>query len=198
VGAINGMLDASAVYWDSVVTLLEDDGMSPLQVQAIWFKEAEFEPVVNTSDTTFLGYTDTLKEKFKTCMHIIYDLFPNAKLCYLASRIYGGYDTSIGNPEPFAYYTGWAVKCLIDEQINGDPSVQYAGAGANSPWLSWGGYIWADGMSPRSDGLTWICPDDFQPDGRHPSDPVGREKVAQILLDIFITDETSAPWFLAP
>src|SRR5262249_5770128 len=51
------------------------------------------------------------------------------------------------------------------------------------------------GLVPRSDGLTWICPDDYQLDGTHPSD-IGREKVAHMLLNFFMTDETTRPWFL--
>ncbi len=87
------------------------------------------------------------------------------------------------------------MKQLIEDQINGDPELQYEGPGMNSPWLSWGAYLWADGTTPRSDGLVWLCPEDFGADGVHPS-MTGREKVAQLLLDHFTTDSTSCPWFL--
>jgi hypothetical protein len=193
---INTIIDPNAQFWTNITGILASEGLTNLQVQVIWYKEAEFQPAANAPDTSFSGYVEGLKEKFKTTMNIIHDKFPNAKLCYVASRIYGGYDVTGGNPEPFAYYTGWAVKKLIEEQINGDVDLAYSGSDPKSPWLSWGVYLWADGLRPRSDGLTWICPDDYKPDGRHPSDPIGREKVANLLMDFFLVDETTTPWFL--
>jgi hypothetical protein len=128
-------------------------------------------------------------------MQIIKAKFPNVKLCYLSSRIYAGYASSALNPEPYAYYSGWSVKSLIEDQINGDTALSYSGSNARVPWLSWGPYLWADGITPRSDGLTWLCPDDYLNDGTHPSKK-GRDKVAAMLLKFFTTDETSIPWFL--
>jgi hypothetical protein len=193
---INAILDPSAEFWTNITTSLTSDGLSPLQVQVIWFKEAEFLPAIVAADTGFPGYADELKGKFRTAMNIIRAKYPNARLCYVASRIYGGYDATQGNPEPYAYYTGWAAKRLIDEQINGDPGLAFNGSVPQSPWLSWGPYMWADGANPRSDGLHWVCPDDYQPDGRHPSNPVGRAKVAGLLRDYLLSDETAVSWFL--
>jgi hypothetical protein len=45
------------------------------------------------------------------------------------------------------------------------------------------------------DGLNWICPDDYEPDGIHPS-IAGRMKVARKLFEFFSADETTIPWFL--
>ena len=64
-----------------------------------------------------------------------------------------------------------------------------------APWVDWGTYNWADGLSPRSDGLTWECAD-FVTDGTHPSTS-GREKVAQILLAFAHAEPTIAAWYLA-
>jgi len=195
---INHFLDSSISdsYWNNVDVFFAEQGLSYQQVQVIWFKQAELGPEVIAPDTSFIGYVAYLKEKFKQTMNILSERFPNAKICYSSSRIYGGYGTDNGNPEPFAYYTGWAVKDLIEEQINGDPGLIYEGAGRNSPWLSWGPYLWADGLNPRSDGLIWVCPDDYLPDGRHPSDPVGRTKVATMLRDFLLSDETALPWLV--
>jgi hypothetical protein len=183
-------------YWINLDDTLNDLGLSPLQVQVIWFKQAEAYPM-DGNDTTFSVYVDGLKAKFIAAMNIIRDRFPNARLCYIAGRIYGGYATDLLNPEPFAYYTSWSVKHMIGDQINGDPSLAYSGPDAAAPWLSWGVYLWADGIVPRSDGLTWLCPDDYLPDGNHPSD-AGRLKVANMLLDFLSTDVTTTPWFLDP
>ena len=191
------ILNPDTAYWSNIDHILELRGLNALQVQVVWFKEADFHPAETASDTSFSGYVLYLKEMFKEAMHIMKYKFPNLKLCYVSSRIYGGYDSTGGNPEPYAYYQGWAVKQLIEDQINGDTSLVYSGTNPRSPWLSWGPYLWADGETPRNDGLTWTCPTDFLPDGRHPSNPIGREKVAHMLLDFFAADETTISWFLA-
>jgi hypothetical protein len=129
-------------------------------------------------------------------MQLLKSKFPNLKLVYLTSRIYAGYANSNLNPEPFAWFTGWTVKRLIEDQLNGDAALNYAGSSPSAAWLAWGPYLWAQGATPRSDGLTWI-PSDFQSDGTHPSN-AGRQKVAQKLLEFFSTDATTRPWFLKP
>jgi hypothetical protein len=61
--------------------------------------------------------------------------------------------------------------------------------------VTWAAYLWADGLNPRSDGLTW-APGDFAADGTHPSVP-GREKVAKLLLTFFKQADASRCWFVA-
>jgi hypothetical protein len=162
------------------------------QVQVIWLKEAVMNPTRRfPSDALelrgFLGQiAGTLHSQFRS-----------SKLCFLASRIYGGYATSRLNPEPFAYQQDFAVKWRIEDQVNGDPSLDDdpAHGPVRAPWLSWGSYLWADGLVPRSDGRIWECRD-FDADGTHPS-PFGEEKVAEILLGHFTTDPAATPWFTA-
>ena len=191
---IDQIIDSTDSFWQRILDTLTTHGLTVRQVQVIWFKEAEANPLVG-NDTAFVAYLASLTMRFKIAMNIIKAKYENAQLCYVASRIYGGYSTYDLNPEPFAWYTGWTVKQMIEEQINGDSDLVYSGPNPRSPWLAWGSYLWADGTSPRSDGLTWICPDDYLPDGIHPS-AVGRTKVANILLDFFMNDETTVPWFL--
>ncbi len=183
--------DPNAQFWTVIIQRLTTAGVTAKQVQAVWFKEAQSNP----TDTSFPGYPAGLKDKFKICMGIMKTKYINLRQCYLASRIYAGYAASTLNPEPYAYFSGWSVKWLIEDQINGDKNLIYYGVNANSPWLSWGPYMWADGLTPRIDGLTWICPDDYAADGTHPS-AEGRQKVAQYLEDFFKTDESAKPWFL--
>ncbi|MEO6759588.1 MAG: T9SS type A sorting domain-containing protein [Saprospiraceae bacterium] len=182
----------NANFWKVINNRLINAGLTYKQVQVIWFLEAEKIP----SDTAFVTYPDGLKIRFKTALQIEKNKFPNTKLAYLSNRIYGGYATTHENPEPYAYYSGWSVKRLIEDQVNGDTSLTYTGANPRVPWLAWGANLWADGITPRSDGLTWICPTDFNNDGTHPSNPYGRQKVANLLFNFFTTDSTSIPWFL--
>jgi hypothetical protein len=189
---INAINSSAASYWNTVSNRLTTAGLTAAQVQVIWYKEAEAQP----TDTSFATYPDALKEKYKSVMQMLKAKFPNLKLLYLSDRIYAGYATSKLNPEPFAWYTGWTVKRLIEAQINGDSSLSYSGSNPQSAWLSWGPELWANGTTPRSDGLTWV-PSDYLSDGTHPG-TTGREKVAQMLLKFFSTDETTKPWFLKP
>ncbi|NQW29075.1 MAG: T9SS type A sorting domain-containing protein [Ignavibacteria bacterium] len=177
-------------YWNTVNTRLTNAGLSPSQVQVIWFKDD-----IPANNRPLQAHYDSLLIQSKRIMNEIKTRFPNAQLCYIASRIYAGYASSQLNPEPYAYQNGWTMKKLIEDQINGDPQLQHSGASANSPWLSWGVYQWADGTTPRSDGLTWTCPDDYSNDGTHPS-TTGRLKVANLLSNFFQTDTTACSWFL--
>ncbi len=178
-------------YWDTtLVNRLLAANVSNKQVQVIWYKEAEG---VGATPPTPQDHADSLIAGSKRIMNIIKSRFPNVKICYIASRIYAGYATSNLNPEPYAYWQGWAMKWMIEDQINNDANLQYSGTNANSPWLCWGTYNWANGTTPRSDGLTWVCPADFNTDGTHPS-IIGRQKVATKLLNFLDTDSTAC-WY---
>ncbi len=187
---INLLIDSNNIYWTNVMNILTTSGFSAKQVQAVWYKNVD----QGSTDTTFPGYPNSLRAKHKTVLNILRNKFTNLKQCYMASRIYAGYATGPANPEPNAYYSGWAAKWVIDDQINGDSSLIYSGANRKAPWTCWGPYLWADGTTPRSDGLTWICPDDYNLDGTHPS-VIGRNKVGNILMNFFMNDPASKPWF---
>lgn len=181
----------TAWYWDTVATRLRGHGSSPNQVQVIWIKEANAGPTGN-----FTQFSDALVADFGAVARTIHDMFPNARLAYWTSRIYAGYASTPLNPEPYAYQSGFVVKRLIAAQIAGEDSLNYdpvAGA-VEAPWLAWGPYLWADGLTPRSDGLTWACSEFSSTDGTHPS-ATGRAKVADSLLAFFRADATTAPWY---
>ncbi len=184
--------DPNAAYWDSVATRLRGRGSSPLQAQVVWIKEANRRPT-----GPFPASTDSLAWNLGAIVRIIKDKLPNVKIAYLSSRIYAGYASSNLNPEPWAYESGFAVKWLIAAQIAGVDSLEYDPASEDpveAPWLSWGPYLWADGLDPRSDGLIWECADFSSNDGTHPSIS-GRNKVADMLLAFVHADATAKPWY---
>jgi hypothetical protein len=181
-----------STYWNTVITRLANAGVTASQVQIIWYKEAN---VANS--TPVMNYYDSLVIQTKRIMNIIKQRFPNARLCYMASRISARYASSTLNPEPYAYYTGWAIKKVIEDQITGDSKLKFSGPDANSPWISWGIYMWSDGSTPQiaNPNVFWSCSTDFQNDGTHPSLPAGASKVANLLLTFYQNDTISCPWF---
>jgi hypothetical protein len=180
-----------AKYWSLVKTRLADENVTPAQVQAIWLKEANPQPKEPFPVEAKKLAADTLAD-----IHNLHDLFPNLKIVYLSSRIYGGWAVSPLNPEPHAYEGGFAVKWLIADQIAGKPELNYDSAKGRvaAPWIAWGPYLWADGLKPRKDGLIYMR-DDLGPDGTHPAG--ARMKVGRLLINFLETDATSRPWFTA-
>jgi len=128
--------------------------------------------------------------------------FPEAEFsgAYLApdgSRAYTD-DPATTSPEPYAYESSFAVKWLIEKQIQGSPDLNASPRRGEvvAPVLLWGPYLWADGTSPRSDGLVWLCGDTDRHDFTHPS-PSGQQKVGSMLLEFFKDDPAARPWFIA-
>ena len=183
--------ESTAFFWDTVDARLSHAGVTPLQVQIAWLKEANANPTA-----PFPTHAETLQAQLAQITRVAKNRYPNLKIIYLASRTYAGYASTTLNPEPYAYESGFSVKWLIEEQINGEPRLNYDSAQGQvfSPWLSWGPYLWADGINPRSDSLIWLCSNFSASDGTHPS-ATGRIKVANLLLDFFKSESTSLPWF---
>jgi hypothetical protein len=177
-------------YWTTSDDRLKKAGVTPLQVQAVWIKQADAGP-----NSGFPKYAQTLQGELKKIVQVIAKRYPNAKLCYLSSRTYGGYAKTPLNPDPYAYESAFSVKWLIEEQIKGDKELNYdpAKGAVKGPWLSWGPYLWANGSTKRADGFSYTEAD-FAGDGTHES-PSGQEKVGRELLKFFTSDSTTKPWF---
>jgi hypothetical protein len=158
----------------------------------VWLKEADANPL-----SIWPAYAEKLRDEMGAVLQILKTRYPNTRSTYFSSRTYGGYASTALNPEPYAYESGFSVKWLIEEQLAGDPRYNFdpAMGGVNAPWIAWGPYLWADGLTPRGDGFTWECADFDPNDGTHPSNS-GRAKVANLLLDFFRSDPTTVPWFL--
>jgi uncharacterized repeat protein (TIGR01451 family) len=182
--------DPTHQAWDLVDERLSAAGVTRAQVQVVWLK------ATNQGSGEWPRWTEVLKRDLGNVARILRDRFPNLLLVYLSSRAYGGYSTAPLSPEPAAYQSGFAVKWLIQDQISGDPQLNFdpSAGPVEAPWLAWGPYLWADGLRPRSDGLIWVC-SDFEADGTHAS-AAGEEKVAEFLLSFLHDDFTARSWYL--
>jgi hypothetical protein len=186
--------DPSAKAWVEADRRLTAANNSAKQVQIAWIKLANVGPSGDLPEHGKKLQKDTL-----AVLQNARSRFPNLRIAYLGSRIYGGYASGKLNPEPYAYEGAFAARWLIQDQIKGEASLnQDPERGAvKAPLLLWGPYLWADGTTPRkSDGLVWERKD-LAGDGVHPSDS-GRQKVAEMLLKFFKTDALAKTWFVKP
>ncbi|MGE0461260.1 MAG: LamG domain-containing protein [Vicinamibacterales bacterium] len=197
--------DPNHVSWSVLASAVAGRGLTAAQVQVAWIKQT-----VRGSDVggwsaypPFPAPALLFQTKLRESIQLLKDRYPNIRVAYLSSRIYGQYAISTNYPEPIAYEEGFAVKWLIEQQIAGDPALRFTGPDAEAPYLAWGPYLWADGLGSdgvvggipgRSDGLEYSCAD-FSSDGLHPS-VAGRQKVADQLLRFLQTDTTSRRWYL--
>jgi hypothetical protein len=180
-------------FWEVVDQRLAAANVTPKQVQAGWILQANPGPFL-----PFPAEAKELQGNLVDTLHVMQDKFPNLKITYLSSRTYAGYAISPLNPEPWAYESGFSVKWLIADQIAGKSELNYdpSKGQVRAPWLAWGPYVWADGVKPNKDGLSYAIDDYGAQDRTHPTDS-GRMKVATRLLAFLKTDSTSKSWFLA-
>ena len=180
-----------AACWTEADRRLQLSGVTREQVQVAWVKLANAGPSGELHEHGKQLERDTRKVLENLKQH-----FPNLRIAYLGSRIYGGYADGRLNPEPYAYEGAFVVRWLIQSQIKTDGDLNYdPDRDMKSPLLLWGPYFWADGMTPRkSDGLIWQR-SDLVGDGTHPSN-TGRQKVAEQLLNFFKNDAHARTWFV--
>jgi len=179
---------------------LTPSGFSEQQIQIAWVKVANAQPTMSLPSLSSDAYT--LVSQMATIARTLKQRYPNLQQVFFSSRIYAGYANTSLNPEPYAYQSGFAVKWVVQAQIDqiSQGSVQNVQAGnldygTVAPWIAWGPYLWARGTTPRSDGLTWTNAD-LGSDGTHPSQS-GEQKVGGLLLDFFKTSPVTQCWFLS-
>jgi hypothetical protein len=184
--------DAKSACWKEADRRLKAAGVSRQQVQVAWVKLANAGPKGNLEE-----HGKRLERDTRIVLANLTEHFPNLRIAYLGSRIYGGWADGRLNPEPYAYEGAFVVRWLIQSQMRANGGLNYDPdrGEVESPLLLWGPYFWADGTTPRkSDGLTWQR-SDLVGDGTHPSD-TGRQKVAEQLLKFFKNDVYARKWFV--
>jgi hypothetical protein len=184
-------VDPDARPWQEADRRLAAAAVTHPQVQVAWIKLANKGPQGDLQEHGRKLQRDTL-----AVIQNAKARFPNLRIAYLSSRIYGGYTMGGLNPEPYAYESAFVCRWLIQDQIKGDAALNYDAAKGmvKAPLVLWGPYLWADGTKPRAgDGLLYTR-DDLGPDGTHPSN-AGREKVARLMLSFYKTDPLAKSWF---
>jgi hypothetical protein len=181
-------------------SLLSPAGVTEKQVQVAWVQMTTNFPARALPPQDADAYR--LKGAIAAALRALKSRYPNLRIAYLSSRVYGGYATTAWNPEPFAYESALSNRWVILGQITLMRTgslwdtrigpVDYAKE--QVPWVAWGPYFWANGTLPRADGLTWQR-EDFEADGERLS-PAGAGKAATLLMQ-FLLSEPTASWFRA-
>jgi hypothetical protein len=125
--------------WQRAKELTSRPGYSPLQVQALLFiaTDSPAHPKA-VLPSRFPEQARQVQRNLATVLARFADDYPNLKLAFLMSdglRHYAGV-------EPHVYQEAFAVKWLIESQINNDAGTTFEGEGRRIPWLAWGPYIW--------------------------------------------------------
>jgi hypothetical protein len=178
--------------WSVADQRLTAEGVSPKQVQIAWIKLANKGPRGDLQE-----HGRQLQKDTQAVIQNAKSRYPNLRIVYLSSRIYGGYTTGMLNPEPYAFESAFAARWLIQDQIKGSAELNFDQSKGivKAPLLLWGPYLWADGMSPRKSDHLVYTREDLAQDGTHPSE-LGRDKVARLMLQFYKSDPLSKAWFV--
>ena len=182
-------------YWRNAEHVLDSLGCTPHQVQIAWIETDN----TQDADTTFPRAAETLADQLYELCSTMKGLYKNLKFIYFSSRGYAGYidpasaTAGRGLLSPRDYLNGWAIKFLIERQLTNRLGYSFVGDTATFPALLWCTDNWADGLTPKTDGLFWHC-DDFSGDGLHLS-PLGEVKSGARIFGFFSTDELAHGWF---
>lgn len=184
--AIDVWADPYNIVWTNVDNLLIQKNLTESQVQVIWIKLAHNNPHLYGQ---FPAHVLLYKQRLQQVIINAKSRYTNAKVVYISSRTraYTQNTEESPSPEPYSYEEGFGVKWLIEDKING--------LLPDLPYLSWGSYLWIDGLNIRGDGKIWECLDVSQDDFTHPSN-TGKIKVSDMLYDFFSSDTTTQSWFM--
>lgn len=177
----------TAPYWYNCVnTVLPNEGLVANQIEAVTIEAAAGSPAAGFASMSALNHSPCqagddanigacyAEQQTAIVLRGLLQQWPHLQVAYLYSRAYGGCAAAgTLNPEPYAYEDGFAVQFLIRAQIQqaDNNGAQDSEAGnlsyAVAPVLSWGGYQWANGVTPNAEGLSWPCTDFTTTDQTH-------------------------------
>ena len=120
-------------YWDELQGRLDRANVAPHQVQVIWLKE-----VVAGDTLPFPQDAERFRDALIKVVDTLKDSFPNLRLIYVSSRIYGGYALRNGSQEPWAYGDGltWNLADYVEtDQMHPGPLATAKVASALSSFM---------------------------------------------------------------
>ena len=166
--AWDGDISTTDGVWANANKRLTQAGETPETVDIIIYFNAWAYP----NEPDFEAYVQTMHDSLTITMDNISTLYANTQLIYIDSREYAGYTVTDLNPDPWAYWDGFAFKRLVEDRIN---NVQ------SEPPLLWAAYQYDP---------TWPNSYFKENDGTHLSD-AGLDAASQLWLNFFKTE----PWF---
>lgn len=168
--------------WQKARELTSRPGYSALQVQVLFLiaTAAPAHPKGKLSEPDFPRRSQEIRRDFGTVVARFARDYPNIKIAYLMSD---GFRHHSG-AEPHVYQEGFAVKRLIEGQINGEPGTAFEGEGRKLPWLAWGPYFWDNSWDPS-----------YFLDGTHAA-PKARAIFVEKCWRLLSQSPASKPWFL--
>jgi hypothetical protein len=179
-GCLGKHVEPGGRCWPLYDSALAASDIAPSEVQIVWWKFYD-----TTAGLEGSALVDRFRERLTGQISELMVQYPNVKQVYISSRTYGGYASNGGltlGPEPVSFRSGEGVDAFIAQ---GHPDV----------WVSWGPYLWANGLIPNAEGLIWECSDFQGYDGVHPAEGAN-QKVADKLYGFFSTDPVAAQWFM--
>lgn len=188
---INAMLDENSEYWEKATDDLNNAGLSNLQIQMIWISTGDMQ----SASLDFPEQSIVLADKYQTLLVLIKHTYPNIKIVFLSDRTFAGYIDNNGPQllaEPTAYYTSWAIKFLIERQLQSLSGYTYS----DIPFIDWGPMLWTNGETGDSYNYKWNC-EDAAKGGIHPT-AKGRSKEAIRLYTFFRNHPYTKQWFTSP
>lgn len=162
-----------ATVWNTVNNVLAQNGLSTSDVQIALVK---FEDLLDPA--TDPGRITRMFWQFVTCAQVLKTKFPNLSRCYLIGRSYmPTTDPKFG--EPLCAYNEQSVKMVVQEQIAGNPFLDYTVGIV--PWISDVINLYTDNYAARIDGY-YRTPDSYKNDKVHPN-TIGDEQVATYIYN---------------
>ena len=188
--AADAWVDPRAATWTELDARVAAAGLATDQVRIAWIKQAERSP---EGLGPFPAHAEVLADSLAAIVVNLRARYANLALAFVSSRSHAYTTTRPLNPEPYAYESGFAVRWLLERQLEGDPALNYDPARGivRAPFLAWGPYLWAEGR--RLDGFDWPVSSTGD-DCTHPS-ACGRTTIGAALENFFHTSPFAAPWY---
>lgn len=124
---VNKIADPSERYWKQAEKTLAERGVTPAQVQVIWYQSDD----LRDQRDEFPGRPQRLRDQFGEQLRLLKKHSPNVRVCYFSGRHTTAFapeaDAKEKYGEPRSYYNGWAVKWLIEEQSDGRAELRFEG-----------------------------------------------------------------------